>query len=51
MVFDQRKTDIRGGHIGMRGIAYKYISDGIKPAESAADSGFNIMTSQYSFQA
>ena len=43
MSFDQRETDIRGCQIGMRRIANKYITDGIKVAESAADSGFNVM--------
>ena len=38
MGFDQRKTDIRRCQIGMRGIAYKYISYSIKVTESAADS-------------
>ena len=47
MSFDQGKTDIRRGQIGMRGIAYKYISDRIKIAESAANSWFNIMAFPY----
>ena len=47
MGFDQGKTDIRGCHIGMRGIAYEYVSDRIKIAESAAGSRFNIMAFPY----